>query len=457
MFGFLALVVAVSLGVFGLLQHLKGKRILAAPFRKTGELAKNGASAADPKGMVSTEGEVVAPKPLLSPCSQTPCLYYEVKITRNWEKQERTENGYKTRTGSDTVNTLKQGMQFQLNDGSGPVEVDLSQGADAELKRGFDKSVTIGSFIPGQLEFGSLRMQTPVLSSDDRTTAFKAEERIVPVGGKLFALGKLEGAVIRKPNWRSMLLSNKGRQGLLASTATKKKVGFISSGAAAVLSIPLFIFGPKGSPGVPSCQSQMVGLSASASGSACQDRFYGTEGDSYSWKVDQPGAYTVKVVPPKVQIPIEPSIEIRKGGSLVAASDYPDFGQPVALTAKLEAGEYKLVVRDYLQRKMEGGFGYGMELSKGERQPAAEPDSPVAAEEALDEQAVPAKKAVAKAEPKAKSAKAKATSKTKAISKKTQPSSKKVASSSKSVSPRNAKPLPEPTGNTARSSARGVE
>src|SRR5438067_13685219 len=94
---------------FAYWQHRKGKRILAAPFRKTGDVAKAGSSA-DPKGMISTEGQVQPPpQQLLSPITQTPCLYYEMEIRRKWEKQERTQNGYTTRTGSDSVHSSKQG------------------------------------------------------------------------------------------------------------------------------------------------------------------------------------------------------------------------------------------------------------------------------------------------------------------------------------------------------------
>src|SRR4051812_47996534 len=103
--GILLLIVGLGALGFGLMQHLKGKRILAAPFKKTGEIAKNPVSS-DPKGLMSTEGNVVAPATAcLSPLSKTPCLYYEVAISRRWEKTEQTQDGAKTTKGSTNVET----------------------------------------------------------------------------------------------------------------------------------------------------------------------------------------------------------------------------------------------------------------------------------------------------------------------------------------------------------------
>src|SRR6266516_1150767 len=101
--GIVLLVVALAVLGFGFMNHLKGKRILAAPFKKTGDLAKNPVSE-DPKGAMSTEGAVKPPAvQVLSPCSKTPCLYYEVKIERLWEKTETTQEGTKTVKGSTTL------------------------------------------------------------------------------------------------------------------------------------------------------------------------------------------------------------------------------------------------------------------------------------------------------------------------------------------------------------------
>ena len=151
-----ALLLLAGLGVlaFGLFQHVKGQRILAAPFKKTGDLAKNPVSE-DPKGAMSTEGKVLPPaQALLSPASKTPCLYYELKVERLFEKTETTQDGTKTVKGSETLDTVTGGAVFSLDDGSGPIAVDVSKGADFDtMKDGYTKELN-GRSWSSQIQFG---------------------------------------------------------------------------------------------------------------------------------------------------------------------------------------------------------------------------------------------------------------------------------------------------------------
>ncbi|MFT3714218.1 MAG: GIDE domain-containing protein [Archangium sp.] len=246
--GFL-LFIGLAVLVYGLTQHFKGKRILAAPFKKTGDIAKNPISE-DPKGAMSTEGKVLPPEQqLLSPCTKQPCLAYEVKIERMYEKTETTQDGTKTVKGTETLETVKGGAVFGLDDGSGAIMVDVSKGADFDnMKDGYKKEIG-GHSGSSHIQFGEFRFDVPAISSSSGwTIGFKATEKFVPVEGNLFVLGKLDGGKLTKPGWRSMLTSAKGREGLLGSIAKKKKFSFIGGGVAAVLAIPLMILGPQGRP-----------------------------------------------------------------------------------------------------------------------------------------------------------------------------------------------------------------
>ncbi|MHB8875599.1 MAG: GIDE domain-containing protein [Myxococcaceae bacterium] len=352
--GILLMIIALAVLGFGLSQHLKGKRILAAPFRKTGEIAKDPTSS-DPKGAMSTEGAVLAPQPLQSPCSKTPCLYYEVEIVREWEKQEQTQDGVKTRSGSSNVETLKQGMMFKLDDGSGPLDIDATKGADFDnIKRNFDEKVKIGAFVPGELVFGQLRMQTPSLPSSERTTAFKAIEKIVPVGGNLFALGKLENGALVKPGWRSMMFSTKGRDGLLASTAKKKKFSFIGGGVAAVASIPLMIFAPAGTS--DGCQSELAGVV-----STCKDNV--DSENTYSWKVEKDATYHVLVTPPEGKaFPFIPEVKVTDEKGEVLAEEVGGVGQPTTVSFAAKPGAYRISVKPS-DGKVSGGYDYSMSIA----------------------------------------------------------------------------------------------
>ncbi len=376
--GFLFLLIGAAVLGFALIQHFKGKRILSAPFKKTGELLKNPTSS-DPKGLMSTEGAVLIAQPLLSPCSKTPCLYYEVEIVREWEKQEQTQDGVKTKSGSSSASSLKQGMIFSLDDGTGAVKVDAQQGGDFDnLKKNWDKKVSVGSFVPGELQFGELRMQTPSLPSGERTVAFKAVEKIVPVGGNLFALGKLENGQLTKPGWRSMMFSSKGREGLLASTAKKKKFGFIGGAVATVAAIPAFIFAPAGSGGGDRCSSQITGIQAE-----CKDNV-GSE-NTYSWTVDEATTYHVEVVPPSgKKFPFIPEVQVTDATGQVVGEAVGGIGQPTKVSFAAEPGTYEIRVKP-ADGAVSGGYDYtfsingnavkGAAVAKADA-PAAQPNNP---------------------------------------------------------------------------------
>ena len=411
--GVILLVIGLAVLGFGFWNHLKGKRILAAPFKKTGELAKNPVSE-DPKGAMSTEGAVKAPaQALLSPCSKTPCLYYEVKIERLWEKTETTQDGTKTTKGSTTLDTLKNGATFGIDDGTGEIEVDFSKGGDFDMmKDGFKKELN-GRSWSSNIKFGELEYDVPPIgSSDGYTIGFKATEKFVPVEGNLFVLGRIEGSKLVKPSWRSMMASNKGRDGLLASVAKKKKFSFIGGGVAAVASIPAMIFAPKSDPNTSSyCASTMTDVRA-----RCHDNVSSKDGDDFEWTVTKAGKYEVAAIAPKKKIALAPGVKVQGADGKVLDEGAASLGQTAVATVDVQPGKYKIVVfpaDGYMVDK--GGFDYELEIrSLGDAAPAAAVDNglPAGADEggtkegdvaaAPKEEAPPAAKPAPKAAPKKK-------------------------------------------------------
>jgi hypothetical protein len=358
--GVLLLIIGLAALGFGAFQLMKEKKILAAPFKKTGEIAKNPVSS-DPKGMMSTEGNVVPPQtPVLSPLSKTACLYYEVVITRKWEKTEQTQDGAKTTKGSSTVETLKGGAEFGLDDGTGAILVDASKGGDFDnLKKQADAGGVHMS--DGYVKFGELRIPTPRSGSDDYTLGFEAVEKIVPVGGSMFALGKLENGKLGKPGWRSMMFSTKGRDGLLSATAKKKKFSFIGGGIGTVVAIPLMIFAPASAPSESSsCSSAIAGVQK-----RCEANVNSKSGDDYAWTVDKAGGYAVEVIPPSgKKFPLSAQITVKgAGGEVVVDETAPGAGIPViARIANLKPGAYTVTVKDADGETVKGGFDYALEI-----------------------------------------------------------------------------------------------
>jgi hypothetical protein len=359
--GGLLLFVGLAVLGFGLFNHLKGKRILAAPFKKTGELAKNPVSE-DPKGAMSTEGKVIAPaQELLSPASKAPCLYYELKIERLYEKTETTQDGTKTVKGSETLETLKGGAVFGLDDGSGAIQIDVSKGADFDvMKDGFKKELN-GWGGSSHVQFGEYTFDVPVIGSDKGwTIGFKATEKYVPVEGNLFVLGKVDGGKIIKPGWRSMMASTKGREGLLGSIQKKKKFSFIGGGAAAVLSIPLMIFGPKADPNAVShfCESTLTDGRA-----RCESHLSDKDGHEMTWTVTKPGHFDLAVYAPQKKISLDPQLVVKSATDEVLADVEAGTAGTAKASLDLKPGTYKLVVKPADGFMVKGGFDFDLEIN----------------------------------------------------------------------------------------------
>lgn len=388
--GIILLIIGLAALGFGFMQHLKGKRILAAPFKKTGDIARDPTSS-DPKGAISTEGKVNAPaQTLLSPCSKSPCLYYEVKIERLYEKEEKTQDGWKTVKGSDTLDTLKGGAVATLDDGSGAIPVDFSKGGDFDnFKDGYKKELN-GRGWSSNIQFGELSYDIPVISSSDgHTIGFKATEKFVPVDGNLFVLGKIDGGTIVKPGWRSLMVSNKGRDGLLASTAKKKKFSLIGGGIGAVAAIPLMIFAPAADPAADtSCHSIIAGAQK-----LCDDNVTSTFGNDYTWTVEKDGKFDISVTPPSgKKYPLDAQIVVKNAaGEVVADHSAPAPGSKALASVDLKAGTYTITVKDLGGDSVTGGFDYKLEIASlnkeaDAKQPAvAGADAPAAADGAAGE------------------------------------------------------------------------
>lgn len=397
--GALFLLIGLGALAFGVFAHFKGKRILAAPFRGTGALANNPTSP-DPKGLISTEGQIVPPREtVLSPITRTPCLHWEVEVRRHFEKTEQTQDGTKTEKGSEKEESMEGGAIFGLDDGSGIILVDATKGGDFDTrKESFKDKVKIGLRVPGELVFGELKLRTPRLPDGDSTTAFEAIEKIVPVEGALFALGKMEGGKIVKPGWRSMLFSSKGREGLLAATAKHKKYGLISGGVAVAASIPMFIFAPASAPS----SSDSCGSTLASATITCKDNLTSKSGNTHQVSIAEAGSYTVEVAPPAgKKFPLDARVTIASASGEVLADEYaPVAGQPAIARAELLPGEYKITVKDSGGVTVKGGFDYTLKIDQGAiaAAPEAEPKEEAKLVESLQEpEPEPVKKNVAKA------------------------------------------------------------
>ena len=223
----LALIAAGIVGLIcGIYFKVRAGRVAGAPLVKTGEAAAQGAAAAGPKGAISAEGNVVCQQPLVSPVTGVPCLYYQLKVTASWKDGDTQK--------SKELTKEKRAAQFAIDDGSGPVWVDAREGGDFEptQKKEETQGTSLLGGITGQdLVFGNYRVSTGMLSLG---TKYEVVEEVLPVVPRLYACGKVgQSHAIAAPGWRSLILSEKSRDELLAG-ATKGAKMFLGGGGGAL-------------------------------------------------------------------------------------------------------------------------------------------------------------------------------------------------------------------------------
>lgn len=358
-FGFFLLALAIGGLVFGLLQRSKMKKILAAPFKKTGEIASN-PQVADAKGTVSCEGAIQVQQPLVAPCSGKPCVYYEIKVERMWEKTVNTENGTKTEKGTSTVSTTEQGSQFYVNDGSGPVGVDAREKVDTDLTKSFEQAQNVSY---GDLVFGQYSVHVPYSGGDERTTGIRAIEKILPAEGNLFVMGKLAGGVITKQDGMlgKVLISTKGRDKLVGSTKRNSVLGFVAGGVMFAGGIPMAIFGD---PPKDTCAN----LENAMTESVCSDRMYDDSPKKYEWKVTKAGAYKIEVKPTGTSAGhrLWPEVTVLKGGKELESAQSPAGGY-AKLVFNFDKGGYTIQVKEQTPgwiKNLKGGAGYTLDIKQ---------------------------------------------------------------------------------------------
>jgi hypothetical protein len=370
--GFFLVAVAIIAIVIGILQQMKAKKILAAPFKKTGEIAQN-PQVADAKGTVSTEGAMVVQQPLMAPCSGKPCVYYEIELIRQWEKTVQTENGLKTEKGTSSISTTKTGSQFYLNDGSGPVGVDAREDLDCDMEKAFEQVQNVSY---GDVVFGQYRAHVSYHGGDERTVGIKCVEKLVPAQGSLFVLGKLAAGVITKTDGMlgKLMASTKGRDKLLGATKRNALIGFIAGGLSIAGGVPMAIFGD---PPHDSCANMK-----DAWAETCAGRIRDDAGQTYDWTVTKAGTYSIEVLQPGVKIPIWPVLTVTTSTGAEVAKVAAT--QSVIIKRSFSPGKYKINVKDAAKgaaKRFKGGFSFSLKFGGGPSAAAADTGEPAASGE----------------------------------------------------------------------------
>lgn len=258
--GMLIVALAIIGLIYGLIQRAKAGRVADAPMARTGDAAQRGVAAAGPKGAIAVEGNVLCQQPLLSPVTGTPCLFYELEVTASWKEGEQSKE---KRIAHD-----KAAAQFALDDGSGPVWIEAREGGDFEpTQRKVETKGTglLGGITGADLAFGNYRIATGMFSMGTRYTV---NEKVMPVVQRMYACGKATASnTIAAPGWRSLILSNKSRDQLLASAQQGAKTFLIGGGVALAAGAALAIVGNLVGGGEAKAAGNPDGTSISAAAS----------------------------------------------------------------------------------------------------------------------------------------------------------------------------------------------
>ncbi|HUV07248.1 MAG TPA: E3 ubiquitin ligase family protein [Spirochaetia bacterium] len=145
--------------------------------------------------VTEVKGKVVCDNPLVSELAQAACVYYSMKVSREYEETrwETDSNGNRTsrvQRGSEAVASNARSVPFFVEDATGKVKVDpagASFVAEKSLSR-FDSGDPQGTTL--RIGGFSLSLQGLSLAANRRTLGYRYEEDAVPVGREIYVLGE---------------------------------------------------------------------------------------------------------------------------------------------------------------------------------------------------------------------------------------------------------------------------
>jgi hypothetical protein len=199
--------------------------------------------------VAEVKGTIRCDNPLVSELTNTPCIFYNTHVSREyeetyWDTDSKGNRVQRTRRGSDTVSQNTRTCAFDVEDATGRIPVDPT-GASITGEKVYDR------FEPGEpsntnISIGRFRLNLSslTLGAGRRTLGYKYEEWLVPLGRAIYVLGEASdsagGLVIRKPTKKgtTFIVSTKSEEELTksaAGTSTGLTVGAAIAAAAGIV------------------------------------------------------------------------------------------------------------------------------------------------------------------------------------------------------------------------------
>jgi hypothetical protein len=193
--------------------------------------------------LAEVKGTIRCDQPLTSELSQVPCVYYSMKVTREyeettWETDSNQNRTQRVRRGSESVARNTRSCPFEVEDGTGRVQVDPT-GASVIAEKACDRFEPGEMVSPSQSFFErALQLGT---AGGRRTLGYRKEEDIIPLGRPIYVIGEASDTsgriVIRKPARGTFLVSTRSEEQLTHAARRTSRwlmIGTLVSAAAGV-------------------------------------------------------------------------------------------------------------------------------------------------------------------------------------------------------------------------------
>jgi type II secretory pathway pseudopilin PulG len=200
------------------------------------------------------KGKVVCSQPLVSELAQVKCVYYSMRVDRQYEETyyEEDKQGHrerKTRTQYETVASNTRSVSFDVEDGTGNIKINPGN-AEFVTEKVLSRFETGASAGKKRLSVGSftLNVSDYPRGGDRRTIGYRFEEQAIPTGRNVYILGEANDrdgqlSISVPKDGGKLIISVKGEEELLRNEKSSAKMKLIGAVVCAVLGVAAILLG----------------------------------------------------------------------------------------------------------------------------------------------------------------------------------------------------------------------
>ncbi|MQA98036.1 MAG: hypothetical protein GEV11_26765 [Streptosporangiales bacterium] len=237
-------VIAIMLAVVGFIGRRRRLAMLDTPTLTCAQAADQiGATGAPVVCEVVGTTQPGGQGPLTSPFTKTPCVWFEVEVTRHYRTTTRDSKGRtRTTSRSERIEHFRTQHAFGVHDPTGAIVVIPAEAHVDHPHQTLSRRMGEGA---GQAFYHQVTGRH--LRGGFRTYAYSFRETVIPPGRPLYALGQAHaqggGLELRPPAEGPHLISLRGEQAFAKSMMIRQYVGFGGTAVCAVAAIAVLLVG----------------------------------------------------------------------------------------------------------------------------------------------------------------------------------------------------------------------